>query len=115
MSILFSQVESFSNGDSIKFLASGIPRTYDDLEKYTDFEEFTDLITENCEVLILVNAYLYGDGEMNEASEDELENLNKQIKLNPEFLNNDDIDKIENLNFSFDWNVSELFGMNMEK
>ena len=114
MGILFSQVEAFSNDDSIEFFASGIPQTYDDLEDHTDFEKFTDLITENCEVLILVNAYLYGDGEMNEASEDELENFKKQIDLNPDFLNNDNIKHIEKVNFSFDWNVSELFGMDLE-
>ena len=114
MSIQFSKVTVTADDMSKQFLVGGIPRDPSDLEDCDAYEGFTNLLFDTCEVMVQAEAYLYGDGEIADASEDELEDLEQQLKDNPEMLNGNEFDAVEIVCFSFYWNTEELFGKEME-
>ena len=68
MALLFSQVTVTAGNDAVSFLVGGIPREYDDLEDWDEFDDFLKYIDEETEVLVHADAYLYGEGETREAS-----------------------------------------------
>lgn len=67
MALLFSQVTVTAGNDTVSFLVGGIPREYDDLEDWDEFDDFLKYIDEETEVLVHADAYLYGEGETSEA------------------------------------------------
>lgn len=67
MALLFSQVTVTAGNDAASFLVGGIPREYDDLEDWDEFDDFLKYIDEETEVLVHADAYLYGEGETSEA------------------------------------------------
>lgn len=115
MSLLFSKVTVTADDMSEEFLIGGIPRDSYDLEDCAAYEDFTDLLTSTCEVTVRAVVYLYGEGESENASEDALADLERRLKDDPELLGGDEYDAIETVNFSFEWNTDELFGMDMEE
>ena len=46
MALLFSAVTVTANEDKIELLVSGIPREYDEMEGWTDFDDFVNLLRE---------------------------------------------------------------------
>ena len=68
MALLFSQVTVTAGNDAASFLVGGIPREYDDLEDWDEFDDFLKYIDKETEVLVHADAYLYGEGETSEAS-----------------------------------------------
>ena len=68
MALLFSQVTVTAGNDAVSFLVGGIPREYDDLEDWDEFDDFLKYVSEETEVLVHADAYLYGDGEASAAS-----------------------------------------------
>ena len=68
MALLFSAVTVTANEDKIELLVSGIPREYDEMEGWTDFDDFVNLLREESEVSVHAQGYLYGEGEIVDAS-----------------------------------------------
>lgn len=51
MALLFSKVTVTAGNDATSFLVGGIPREYDDLEDWDEFDDFLKYIDEETEVL----------------------------------------------------------------
>lgn len=113
MALLFSKVTMTAGNDAIDFLVGGIPREYDDLENWDEFDDFLKYISEETEVLVHAEAYLYGDGETHEASYSDVLWFSSHLKSGRSFLT-DYCDNIEDVNFRFTWSPEELFRMEME-
>lgn len=67
MALLFSAVTVTANDDKIELLVSGIPRECDEIEGWTDFDDFVNLLHEESEVSVHAEGYLYGEGEIVDA------------------------------------------------
>lgn len=113
MALLFSAVTVTANEDKIELLVSGIPREYDEMEGWTDFDDFVNLLREESEVSVHAQGYLYGEGEIVDASPQEIAYLLKRMETDDHFLV-DHCTKTENAEFTFIWSPEELFGMEME-
>lgn len=113
MALLFSAVTVTAGDTECEFLVRGIPREYGDLEGYTAFEDFMEDISEETEVSVHAEAYLYGEGETNTATLEELAYFNMRIKMREDFLSAR-CDNIEDVDFSFTWSPDELYGMEIE-
>ena len=88
----------------------GIPREYDDLVGWIKFEDFMEDIGEETEVSVRADGYLYGEGEMNEATPEEIAYFMKRMEMNESFLS-DRCEKIEDAGFTFAWSPGELYEM----
>lgn len=110
MAILFSDVRtSTPDGDEAEFLVSGIPREFDDLEHYTKFEDFLDTIDHESEMSVHAKAYLYGEGETNKASIEEVAYLTLRMNDDDRFLPNH-CNNIESIDFTCIYSPEELLG-----
>ena len=106
---MFSEVKVQSAGQSETFLISGIPKEYDDLSASFQLEWFLQDIDSDATVQVQANAYLYGEGEVVNASHAELCYFLDRIRLNPNFLDSR-CQSAGSSDFSFDWSPDELFG-----
>ena len=113
MALLFSAVTVTAADAECEFLIRGIPREYGDLEGYTAFESFMEDISEETDVNVHAEAYLYGEGETNTATFEELAYFNMRMKMREDFLSAR-CDNIEDVDFSFIWSPDELYGMEMK-
>ena len=86
MALLFSQVTVTAGNDAVSFLVGGIPREYDDLEDWDEFDDFLKYIDEETEVLVHADAYLYGEGEPSEASYSDIQQFFSRLKSGSSFL-----------------------------
>lgn len=50
MALLFSQVTATAGNNAISFLVGGIPREYDDLDDWDEFNDFLKYVDEETEV-----------------------------------------------------------------
>lgn len=114
MSLLFSAVGIKAGDVELKFLACGIPRELEDLEKYVRVENLLIDQDEDVEVTVRATAYRYGVGEAEPAQWDDLSRIMLQMEENPNFLSEKCV-HVEVVSFSFDWSQRELFGMEMEE
>ena len=101
MALLFSAVTVTAGEDEIELLVGGIPREYDDLMCF---------ISEETEVSVRAEAYLYGEGESMRASPEEIDDLMQRMKDDTGFLNRC-CSNLESVNFTFIWSPEELFDM----
>ena len=113
MAVLFSAVTVTANDDKIELFVSGIPREYDEIEGWTDFDDFVNLLHDESEVSVHAEGYLYGEGEIVDASPQEVAYFLNRIETDERFLT-DHCTNIENADFTFVWSPEELFGMEME-
>ena len=111
MALLFSHVRvSAPDGSEAEFLVKGIPRDYDDLENYTAFEDFLDVIEEETEISVHAEAYLYDEGETYKASIEEVAYFHLRMQKDENFLSGH-CDNIESVDFTCNYSPDELFGM----
>ena len=96
--------------DEIELLVGGIPREYDDLEGWSEFDDSMYFISEETEVSVRAEAYRYGEGESMRASPEEIDDLMQRIKDDSGFLNRC-CSNLESVNFTFVWSPEELFDM----
>lgn len=113
MAVLFSAVTVTANDDKIELFVSGIPREYDEIEGWTGFDDFINLLHDESEVSVHAEGYLYGEGEIVDASPQEVAYFLNRIETEERFLT-DHCTNIENADFTFVWSPEELFGMEME-
>ena len=83
MALLFSAVTVTAGEDEIELLVGGIPREYDDLEGWSEFDDLMYFISEETEVSVRAEAYLYGEGESMRASPEEIDDLIRQWTTRP--------------------------------
>lgn len=63
MAILFSKV-SLKADDSIEeFLIGGAPSDEDELSGWAPYDDFIESLTDEAEIEVYVESYLYGEGE----------------------------------------------------
>ena len=110
MALLFSAVTVTAGEDEVELLVGGIPREYDDLEGWSEFDDLMYFISEETEVSVRAEAYLYGEGESMRASPEEINDLMQRMKDDTGFLNRC-CSNLESVNFTFIWSPEELFGM----
>ena len=93
MALLFSAVTVTAGEDEIELLVGGIPKEYDDLEGWSEFDDLMYFISEETEVSVRAEAYLYGEGESMRASPEEIDDL-MQCAL-PGFVDSKNEEKTE--------------------
>ncbi len=113
MALLFSAVKVTADGEETELLVGGIPREYDDLEGWSEFDDFMEFFTHNTEVSVHAEAYVYGEGEAVRADPEEIAYFMKRIEMREDFLASR-CDNIESVDFSFQWLGDELFEMEMD-
>ena len=111
--IIFSRVQLCTDtGEESDFYMPGIPRSYDDLEDYIEFVDFTEFIStsEAKDITATVTAFSDGSGAPRDANESDIDWISKAVE---EF----DVEAIsgwrmgEKFEFTFDYDVDELFNM----
>ena len=112
MALLFSKVTASAEGSKETFLIGGIPKQYDDLTASVQLEWFLQDIDSDTTVQVHADGYLYGEGEVVDATHAELCYFLDRIRLNPNFLETRCQNAGSN-NFSFDWSPDALFGQHL--
>lgn len=112
MAVLFSAVRVTAGNEEAELLVGGIPREYDDLEGWRIFDEFLAELSEETQVNVHAEAYLYGGEETYKATPEEVAYFMKRLEMDENFLC-DSCDCIEDVDFSFQWSPAELFGLEM--
>lgn len=111
MAVLFSHIRaSTPEGDTTKFLVSGIPRDFEDFDYYTKFEDFLDIIEEDTEINVHADAYVYGEGKIYHATIEEVAYFTFRLDKDTTFLSNH-CNKIESVDFTCDYSPDEPFGI----
>lgn len=113
MALLFSSVSVTDGMYETEFLVGGIPRELEDLEGWTAFDDFTEDISEETDIQVRASAYIYGEGETENATPEEIAYFMKRMEMDDSFLA-DHCDNIEDVDFSIQWSPDELYGMEMD-
>ena len=100
MALIFSKVNLISENLSTEFLVGGIPNCKEDLNNWTNFDNFINKLNFGEDVKVLTTSYRYGEQEDNDASPEEIAYFMERIKMKPTFIE-DRTEKISNFNFSF--------------
>jgi hypothetical protein len=108
-SVLFSKVELWTdNGNEHEFFVGGIPRDYDDLEGVDDFDVFMEE-AETQEYRVHVSSYVYGEGETERASDEQLAEIIEKFENDEEWMS--ELTPLEDSEFTFDYKADEQPGM----
>jgi len=111
--IVFSRVKLWTDtGEECEFFIGGVPKDNDDFDENGDFEDFINQIstTDTKEITAYITTFSEGDGECVAADEADIERVYNAIA-------DVDIDTITGWNkigedqFSFDYDIDELFNM----
>lgn len=100
MSLLFSIVSLTSKTGTSDFLTKGIPVDKDDLLGYTAFNEYLSSIKKDSVITAHVCSYLYGNGDINIATIEEVAYMKLRAENEPDFLSRHCM-KIAESHFSF--------------
>ena len=98
MSMVFSVVNVSDGAFELEFLVGGIPRSFDDLIGWEDFDEFVENVPAEDEIEVHASAYVFGDGETEAADESDIRYIQKRIDMDDSFMR--DCDNIEDVVFS---------------
>lgn len=90
-----------------------IPRDYEDLERYTAFEEYVGYLSDECDIEVNVDSYLYGEGETVKASIEEIAYLTMRMGMKADFLERS-CQKVEDSSFLLRYSPEELYGMEIK-
>ncbi len=107
MSIHFSLVTVTANGYETEFFAPNTSWNRDDLEENDAFLDFLPCLDEAQDVRVHVEDYVYGEGEVEAAGEDELADIAARVERDPAFLS-DHCDNIADTDFSFYFEPEEI-------
>ena len=110
MAILFSAVGVKAGEETVSLLVPGTPEKSEDLSGWKVYESFLMDIGKEAEVTVDVESYLYGEGEVFQASMEEVGYMGMRIRMQENFLE-DRCRCVENSTFSFNWCPEELFGL----
>ena len=112
MSVLFSHITLRTDNDETEFLIPGIPSTQDDLTDSDEYDEFMERLDSEQVVNVYGTAYVFGEGETDTASSDDIEDIAKRIAADDNFLK-DECECIEEIDFSFLASPEEEESMDM--
>lgn len=87
MSLIFSKVKIEYKNESVESLISGSPNKKEDFKNWILFEDFLNKIPKNEKIKVLGTTYVYGEGERNNATPEEIAYLIKRIDMQKSFLN----------------------------
>ena len=110
MAIRFSSVAVTAADKEVDFFVGGLPKGFEDLEGWTAFDRFLEEIDEDTEVSVHAESFLYGDGEMFDATPEEVAYMMKRMEMRLDFLSTR-CTRLPDTEFSFDWKPGELFGL----
>lgn len=110
MSIHFSLVTASANGSEAEFFTPYTPWSREDLEERDDFLDLLSDLDEAQDVSVHVEDYIYGEGEVEAASEDQLADIAARIEQDPSFLS-EHCDNIADNDFSFRIEPEEGYAM----
>jgi len=99
VSVLFSKVTVSDGTEMEDFLVGGIPRDEDDLSGRMAYEHFMEGVEDETDVKVRVEAYLYGGGETNPATPEEVAYFYSRIANRSDFLA-DRCDNVESSDFT---------------
>ena len=86
MSVRFSRVKAMTNEKAAIFLVGGIPKSQDDLNGWTAFKDFTSGLRENEAITVSIETFEYGEGEVFDATPEEVAYFYKRIQMRPDFI-----------------------------
>ena len=86
MSIRFSRVKAMTENKASIFLVGGVPQSPADLEGWTAFHAFTEDLKDNAQITVCVETFVYGDGEPNDATPEEVAYIYMRIERRPDFI-----------------------------
>ena len=111
MSILFSYV-TMSNDEegASEFFACGFPQELDDMEGCLACREYLEWIEGDATIDVHVEGFVYGEGEKNRATPEELAYMLKRLEMDPNFLTNH-CREFGSHDFEIEWSEDELFGL----
>ena len=87
MAVRFSAVKLTANEQECKLLVSGVPTSLGDLEGWKMFETFVGELDEDTKINVQVDTYLYGEGEIFDATPEEVAYMMMRQADNSDFLN----------------------------
>lgn len=97
MSKLFSKVTlTADNGSTDEFFCNGIVNCEEDLENVDAYEEFLEDNLDAESIEVESSAYSYGEGESENADDEELTEI---ANMGDDFIRSDEVDEIESSNF----------------
>lgn len=86
MSIRFSRISAMTNKASALFLVGGIPATQEDLNGWTAFDSFVEDMPKDEVVTVHVETFVYGEGEVYDATPEEVAYFYQRIEMRPDFI-----------------------------
>ncbi len=88
MSVKFSRVSAITNEKAVVFLVGGTPETQADLDGWTAFDEFVEDLPINTVITVHVETFVYGEGEVYDATPEEVAYFYQRIEMRPDFIEN---------------------------
>jgi len=109
MAVRFSHVILESDYGAAEMLARGKITEPDELDGYSAYEDYCMYIEDNIVIQVQLDEYLYGEGEMFDASFEELAHFMMRMENNPDFLANS-CKYVGRTEFEINYVPQELFG-----
>lgn len=86
MSIRFSRISAMTEDASALFLVGGCPTQQADLDGWTAFDSFVEDMPADKVITVKVETFIYGDGEIYDATPEEVAYFYQRISMRPDFL-----------------------------
>ena len=86
MAVLFSVVTMKSGAVESRFIVGGVPRRKSDLQGWRAYEEFMNRLSEEQEIEVKSDRYVYGEGDMRNATVEEVAYLKQRMESQVDFL-----------------------------
>lgn len=86
MAILFSAVTVTTEEEQAEFLVAGIPKNYADLEGWAEFDTLMSRMNTEQEIQVHASACLYGEGEVLDATPEEIAYFHHRVAMDDDFL-----------------------------
>lgn len=86
MSLRFSRVKAMTDNIASIFLVGGVPQSQADLDNWTAFRSFAEGLKENVQITVCVETFVYGEGELNDATPEEIAYFYMRIDKRPDFI-----------------------------
>lgn len=112
MALLFSAVTVTADSNEEEFIIGGIPREKEDLEGWSLFEEFLDGVDDGTSVEVKAEVYLYGRGEADAATPEDVAYIMLCLGNDECFLQ-EYCDNIEDVRFEFTQSADEEYEMEL--
>ena len=109
MAVRFSHVILESDHGATEMLARGKVTESDQLEGYSAYEDYCMDIEDDAVIRVQSDEYLYGEGEIFDASFEELAYFMMRMENNPDFLANS-CKYVGRTEFEINYAPQELFG-----